>query len=177
MKQYSEEKLYNTIDKILDKIEVLEKKKKLWGLAKEDGIKLLKLKFEYLKYYSILIDKVFVDYVEPVIYTEEIIDLKSRILMESKWEGQLLIIEEDINEFIKNVRGKEEEIIDMINELRMREIKEIADLEDNIISEEIFKLFSELPGMEGEEEDYKINIIEYVMMKYDVMLSLLEDRE
>ena len=45
--------------------------------------------------------------------------------------------------------------------------------EINGLGEEIFKLFNELPGI-GEDEDYKNNIIDYIIIKYDIMISILE---
>lgn len=172
MKIYTEENLYNKIDKILNKSMKLEKKKKLWGINEEEEIQLFKLKLEYLQYYSMLIDMVFINYVEPMIYDEEIMDIKSEIMMKSNWEGNVLMTEDEIDNFINKIKDKED-MINLIQKLKIKEIKNMKKTEINGLGEEIFKLFNELPGI-GEDEDYKNNIIDYIIIKYDIMISILE---
>jgi hypothetical protein len=162
-----EEQLSDTIDKILHKAELLEKKKAKWGISDEETKELIVLKLQYMKYYYKLIDDVFVDYIEPFLFTNEIIDLKQEILSKSGWEGNLLFEEKEIDKFLNDVDDFEQ-IIDLVESVRDEEIAAMEKFEEDDISSEILELFGLLNI--GPED----SIENYIEMRYNIILSLLE---
>jgi hypothetical protein len=163
----TEEQICSTIDKILHRAEVLEKKKKRWGITDEETRELIILKLQYMKYYYKLIDDIFVDYIEPFLFTNEIINLKQEILARSGWEGNLLFEEAEINNFLNSVDDFEQ-IIDLVESVRDEEIAAMEKFEEDDISSEILELFGLLNI--GPED----SIENYIEMRYNIILSLLE---
>jgi hypothetical protein len=164
-----EEQLCDTIDKILHKAELLEKKKAKWGISDEETKELIILKLQYMKYYYKLIDDVFVDYIEPFLFTNEIIDLKQEILSKSGWEGNLLFEEKEIDKFLNDVDNFEE-VIDLIESVRDEEIEMMKKFEKEDVSPETLELFRLINTGSGTND----TIGNYIELRYNIILSLLE---
>jgi UDP-galactopyranose mutase len=167
MKKLTEKELCDKIDKILHKLEVIEKKEKLWGISEEERKETIILRVEYMKYYYKLIDNIFIDYIEPFLFTEEIVNLKQEVLAKTGWTGELLFEEKEIDKFLDNVDNYEE-VIELIKEIKEEELSMVENFEKSEISIDLIDLFKILNSTENAD------ISEYIELRYNIIISLLE---
>lgn len=168
MQNLSGEQLYKKVDKTLQKAIVLDKKKKLWGISELENKKLNESILDYTRYYFKLIDDVFVNYIEPFLFTDKIINLKQEILFKSGWEGNLLFEDNEINEFIKKADNLKEIKI-LLQMLKTEELKMTLQFEKSEYGLEIMDLFSELNNSKDED-----CVIKYIRLRYNIMIKLLD---
>lgn len=167
----SEEKISKNIDKIIGKLHILRKKKELWGLTEEENQSLMNLTFEYAKNYYQLMDNIFNNYIEPFIFNDRIIELKSILTDKYGWDGNLLCFDINLKDLFKNISNDNKtEVISFIEELMNEELKEAVKLESSDYGKEIMELFSSL-------RNTNINgcVSKYIKMRYSIMISLIEE--
>ena len=156
---------YETMEKLLKRCELLEKKEKLWGISSDEEKELAEKKIEYLQLYYMCIDDLYLEFIEPLLFTDDIIDIKQEILAKSQWEGNLLFKQNDIEQFLDDVDNYEE-LICLIEELEAKEIFEIKNLNNEIYN--ILDCFCDI------EELCNINnIIKYIKLRNEIMITIL----
>lgn len=168
MQGLTKEKLMKHLDKTIQRAVTLEKKKKRWGITEQENKELSKLMLNYTRYYFKLMDDIFIDYIEPFLFTDEIIDLKQEILFKSGWEGNLLFEDIEICEFVSTVDSIEE-VRELIQLLKTEELKMTLQFEQSEYGLEVTDLFRALNHVDKED-----SIAKYVQLRYDMMISLLE---
>lgn len=159
------EKIYGKMDAITQKIKLIEDKKNLWGIYDEEEVEKLMLK--YLQYYYELSDETFIDYIEPFLYNEDIIKMKSILIDKYKWDGKIYFIEEDIEKFNNMIYDKKE-FLKLFKKITEEEIKNIhiESIQNDI--KEMNVLFSELNHCKDE------NYIEtYINTRFEIIKNLL----
>lgn len=166
MQMMNEEKLSKDIEKIINKIQILQKKKKMWDLSEIENEELLKLLLEYMRTNYQLTDVVFLKYIEPFLYNEKIIDLKGKLMSKYNWEGQLLFIDKDIQNLVNKINNKSE-ILDIISEITNEELELVNDFNISIYGEEISDLFASL------QNNDKYSIKTYIQMRHEIILEMI----
>lgn len=166
MQMMNEEKLSKDIEKIINKIQILQKKKKMWDLSEIENEELLKLLLEYMRTNYQLTDVVFLKYIEPFLYNEKIIDLKGKLMSKYNWEGQLLFIDKDIQNLVNKINNKSE-ILDIISEITNEELELVDDFNISIYGEEISDLFASL------QNNDKYSIKTYIQMRREIILEMI----
>lgn len=170
--EVSEQNLYTKIEKLVKKIDLLERKKKQWGLSREEYNKLYRYNIEFLQNHYQLIDITFNNYIEPFLYNDRIIEIKSELFETYKWDGKLLCFDEDINNFIKNVKDNKNDVIKLLNELKDEEIKSSIEFLLTEQGQEMEELFCKLKNTSE-----KNSIKEYIDIRYDIMMEMIEVNE
>lgn len=171
MYKISEDKISKEIDKIIGKLHILRKKKELWGLTEEEDKLLKSLTVEYAKNYYQFIDNIFNDYIEPYIYNEEIIEIKSILQDRYNWNGNLLCFDFKLNKLLKIFNDEDkEDIISLLERLMEEELKMLYILEESDYGREMVELFSSLQNV-----DKDICISRYIRTRYNVMISMIEE--
>lgn len=167
----SEEKISKKIDKIIGKLHILRKKKELWGLTEEENIQLMNLTFEYAKNYYQLMDNIFDSYIEPFIYNDRIIDIKSELSDLYGWNGNLLCFDSNLKNLFSNFKKEsKEKIILLIKELMNEELQEAIKFERSDYGKEIIELFSSLQNTKKDG-----CVCKYIKTRYNVMISMIEE--
>lgn len=167
-----EKEFCKKFEKLSKDINILDKKKKLWGLNSEESIKLNFLILDYMRYYYKLVDIIFNKYIEPLLFNDNIIGLKQELLLLLEWDGELLFFEEDIEVFMNKINDNNRQyIIELLEDLSHLEIESSKDIKFE--DEEIISLFIELNNIENRNEC----IIEYIKIKYDILIELIKEGE
>lgn len=175
MQTINEEKLNKDIDKIVAKVHMLQKKKRLWGLSEEENNELSKLLFTYMKNHYQLIDVVFSNYVEPFLYNDKIVYIKSVLTSKYDWDGSLLFFDNDMEKLFNKINDKQDnkqEVLDLINELVEEELVMSADFEDSDYGQEIIELFGTLQNTTSPD-----CIENYIRLRNDIITTMIMEVE
>lgn len=171
MYNLSEDKISKDIDKIIGKLHILRKKKELWGLTDDENTMLMNLTFEYAKNYYQLIDNIFNDYIEPFIYNEEIIEIKSILQDKYNWNGNLLCFDSQLNKLLKIFSNKDKTVVvSLLRKLMEEELKMSYMFEESDYGQEIIELFSSLQNI-----DKSICVSKYIKTRYSIMINMIEE--
>lgn len=171
MYNLSEDKISKDLDKIIGKLHILKKKKELWGLTEDENKTLMNLTVEYAKNYYQLIDNIFNDYIEPFIYNEEIIEIKSILKDKYNWDGNLLCFDSNLNKLLKIFSKKDKEsVVYLLNRLMEEELKMSYIFEESNYGKEIIELFSSLQNI-----DKSICINKYIKTRYNIMINMIKE--
>ena len=171
MYNLSEDKISKDIDKIIGKLHILRKKKELWGLTDDENTMLMNLTFEYAKNYYQLIDNIFNDYIEPFIYNEEIIEIKSILQDKYNWNGNLLCFDSQLNKLLKIFSNKDKTVVvSLLRKLMEEELKMSYMFEESDYGQEIIELFSSLQNI-----DKNICVSKYIKTRYSIMINMIEE--
>ena len=171
MYKLSEDKISKELDKIIGKLHILRKKKELWGLTEEEDNLLKSLKVEYAKNYYQFIDNIFNEYIEPYIYNEEIIEIKSILQDRYNWNGNLLCFDFKLNKLLNLFNDDDkEDVITLLEKLMEEELKMLYILEESDYGKEMIELFSLLQSV-----DKNICISKYIKTRYMIMISMIKE--
>lgn len=162
-----EDKVCKDIDKLVNKIDILKKKKRLWGLSVAEDNDMVKMILQYFQNFYKLIDIVFCNYIEPLMYTDEIIQLKAELFDKYKWEGNILIFEEDMKIY-DNIKEVYEFMV-LIEKLRECEKKEARKFANTEYGKEACEMFCALQNI----DDCQC-IEKYIDIRYDLILSIID---
>lgn len=162
-----EDKVCKDIEKLVNKIQILKKKKKLWGLTDDEDNIMINMILEYFQNFYKLIDIVFCNYIEPFLYNEDIICIKSKLMDKYNWNGNLLLKEDDIK-IVDNIDDKYYFIvlIERLRELELKEAEKFSNTEHGREASEMFCLLQNI------KYDYKC-IEKYIDIRYDLILSMI----
>lgn len=167
----NEDKISKDIDKIIGKLHILRKKKELWGLTNEENTSLMNLTIEYAKNYYQLIDNIFNNYIEPFIYNDRVIEIKSELTDFYGWSGNLLCFDSNLKGLFSKINNdNKDSLILLVNELMDEELSEAIGFENNNYNKEILELFSSLQNTNKEGCVYK-----YIKTRYTTMISIIEE--
>ena len=165
-----EDKICKDIEKLIGRINTLKKKKKLWGLTSEEDLKMIELILEYLKNYYQLIDIIFNNYIEPFIYNDKIVNIKTELFMKYEWDGNLTMFEEDIERLMSISKDSRVELVGLIEELKEEEILMAKEFSETEYGKEACEMFCILQNIKLSN-----NCIEkYIITRYDIILGLIE---
>ena len=163
-----ENQMCNEIEKKLQRLQVLKKKKKLWGLNEKEEKEYAAIKLKYIVEYFELVDIIFIEYIEPFLFTNDIISKKTEIMEETGWEGNLLFKDKDIQGFLDNVKDKEK-VIGILTYLKNEEIKQVEEFKNSEYGKKMLELFYVLNNIENESNF----IINYIETRYEIMICLI----
>lgn len=160
-------------EKVYKKIDLLNKKRKLMGLDKNESEKLCKLSAQYIQLRVKLYDEMFEDMVFMYLIHDEAERLSKRIYNKCNWNIELLIYEEEINKVEEsyNKCNNKKELIDDIYSLYIELIKNLDDYLIEIDKECIDEIVYIL-GHEGEiaKETFKT----YIDYRFEVLYMILD---
>lgn len=165
-----EKRICDDIDKLIVRINILQKKKKLWGLSLEDDKNLIKLTMDYLRNYYQLIDIVFNNYIEPFMYNDNIIDIKEELYLKYKWDGSIMMFNDDIEKMINNCKNSISDVLRLVEKLKDEELLMADEFSKTEYGKEAIEMFCSLQNIKTDNQCIK----KYIMIRYEVILGLLE---
>lgn len=167
----------DTIESLATKLEALHKKllllkKRLdrWGLNDEEKIKLEKLSTEYLEAHYKLVDLTFTDHIEPFLYNDKIIDLKTKMEEKYNWSGEIMFDDDYMESVMKSIKDVDG-FLDDIEELEKLELSQVEDFINTPSGEEIEDAFKNLMLLEEESEQDSIS--RYIVNRTDITRKLV----
>lgn len=172
------ELLIKKMSHICDKLELYIKKKQIMGLDEKESERYSKLYVEYLELKLSLWDNIFVSYIIPNILYGEARNLYNELYAIIKWDGKLLVKQNDMDKIIANYNNADKEIVNnkfnKLYKLLKQNLEHYCltiDMEAKSFLQEISDLLSN-----GNSNDITI-ITNFLDYKFEVIRILLEIKE
>lgn len=166
------ESLATKLESTHKKLFLMKKRLDRWGLNDEEKIKLEKLSTEYLETHYKLVDLTFTDHIEPFLYTDKIIDLKTKMEEKYNWSGEIMFDDDYMESVMKSIEDVDD-FLDDIDELEKLELSQVGDFIDTPSGEEIEDAFKNLMVFENESEDKLDSISRYIISRSDITKKLV----
>ena len=129
-----------------------------------------KLSTEYLEAHYKLVDLTFTDHIEPFLYNDKIIDLKTKMEEKYNWSGEIMFDDDYMESVMKSIKDVDD-FLDDIEELEKLELSQVEDFINTPSGEEIEDAFKNLILLEEESEQDSIS--RYIVNRTDITRKLV----